>query len=55
MLVLLILVVAIIFVFLRNLRATIIPGLAIPTSIIATFAVMAFRQILGPPQRRHDG
>jgi multidrug efflux pump len=36
------LVVAIIFVFLRNLRATIIPGLAIPTSIIATFGVMYF-------------
>jgi multidrug efflux pump len=37
-----ILVVLIIFVFLRNLRATIIPGLAIPTSIIAAFAVMFF-------------
>ncbi|MEZ4455827.1 MAG: efflux RND transporter permease subunit [Gemmatimonadales bacterium] len=36
------LVVLIIFVFLRNLRATVIPGLAIPTSIIATFAVMYF-------------
>ncbi|MSR02326.1 MAG: efflux RND transporter permease subunit [Gemmatimonadetes bacterium] len=36
------LVILIIFVFLRNLRATIIPGLAIPTSIIATFAVMYF-------------
>jgi multidrug efflux pump len=36
------LVVAIIFVFLRNLRATLIPGLAIPTSVIATFAVMYF-------------
>jgi multidrug efflux pump len=36
------LVVIIIFLFLRNLRATIIPGLAIPTSIIATFAVMYF-------------
>jgi multidrug efflux pump len=35
-----ILVVIIIFVFLRNLRATIIPGLAIPASIIATFAIM---------------
>ena len=32
----------IIFVFLRNLRATIIPGLAIPTSIVATFAIMYF-------------
>ena len=36
------LVMAIIFVFLRNLRATIIPGLAIPASIIAAFAVMYF-------------
>jgi multidrug efflux pump len=36
------LVVVIIFIFLRNLRATIIPGLAIPTSIVATFAVMYF-------------
>ena len=34
------LVVVIIFLFLRNFRATIIPGLAIPTSIIATFAIM---------------
>ncbi|HEU4649277.1 MAG TPA: efflux RND transporter permease subunit [Gemmatimonadales bacterium] len=37
-----VLVVVIIFVFLRNLRATIIPGLAIPASIVATFAVMYF-------------
>src|SRR5467141_3804305 len=37
-----ILVVLIIFVFLRNVRATIIPGLAIPASIIATFAIMFF-------------
>jgi multidrug efflux pump len=37
-----ILVVLIIFVFLRNLRATVIPGLAIPASIIATFAIMYF-------------
>ena len=36
------LVVVIIFVFLRNLRATLIPGLAIPTSIVATFAIMYF-------------
>ena len=34
------LVVLIIFLFLRNVRATIIPGLAIPASIVATFAVM---------------
>src|SRR5207302_1072903 len=37
-----ILVVLIIFVFLRNVRATIIPGLAIPASIIAAFAIMYF-------------
>jgi multidrug efflux pump len=37
-----ILVVIIIFIFLRNLRATIIPGLAIPTSIVAAFAIMYF-------------
>ncbi|HJU64084.1 MAG TPA: efflux RND transporter permease subunit [Gemmatimonadaceae bacterium] len=36
------LVVLIIFVFLRNLRATIIPSLAVPASIIGTFAVMYF-------------
>jgi multidrug efflux pump len=36
------LVVVIIFVFLRNLRATIIPGLAIPTSIVSAFAIMYF-------------
>jgi len=36
------LVVLIIFIFLRNLRATIIPGLAIPASIVSTFAVMYF-------------
>src|SRR5439155_666523 len=37
-----ILVVLIMFVFLRNLRATVIPGLAIPASIVATFAIMYF-------------
>lgn len=37
-----VLVVLIIFVFLRNVRATVIPGLAIPTSIVATFAVLYF-------------
>src|SRR4029077_5243240 len=36
------LVVIIIFVFLRNVRSTIIPGLAIPVSIVSTFAVMYF-------------
>jgi len=35
------LVVMIIFLFLRNLSATVIPSLALPLSIIATFAVMA--------------
>ena len=35
-----ILVVLVIFIFLRNIRATIIPTLALPTSIIAPFAVM---------------
>lgn len=34
------LVVAVIFIFLRNLPATIIPSLALPTSIIGTFAAM---------------
>ncbi len=36
------LVVVIIFIFLRNFRATIIPGLAIPASIVSTFAIMYF-------------
>jgi hydrophobic/amphiphilic exporter-1 (mainly G- bacteria), HAE1 family len=35
------LVVLIIFIFLRNLSATIIPSLALPMSLIGTFAVMA--------------
>ncbi|HUL70243.1 MAG TPA: efflux RND transporter permease subunit [Gemmatimonadales bacterium] len=34
------LVIVIIFIFLRNFRATFIPGLAIPTSIVSTFAIM---------------
>jgi len=34
------LVVLVIFIFLRNVSATIIPSLALPASIIATFAVM---------------
>jgi hydrophobic/amphiphilic exporter-1 (mainly G- bacteria), HAE1 family len=38
------LVVLVIFLFLRNLRATIIPSLALPFSIVGTFAVM---QLLG--------
>ena len=36
----LVLVVLVIFLFLRNLSATIIPSLALPTSIVGTFAVM---------------
>ncbi len=35
-----VLVVAVIFLFLRNLRATLISALALPTSIVGTFAVM---------------
>jgi multidrug efflux pump len=35
-----VLVVLVIFVFLRNVPATIIPGLSVPLSIIGTFAVM---------------
>jgi HAE1 family hydrophobic/amphiphilic exporter-1 len=34
------LVVMVIFIFLRNLSATVIPSLALPMSIVATFAVM---------------
>ncbi|HEV3031365.1 MAG TPA: multidrug efflux RND transporter permease subunit, partial [Polyangia bacterium] len=36
------LVVAVIFLFLHNLRATVIPGVAVPLSLIATFGVMLF-------------
>ena len=36
----LMLVVAVIFVFLRNVSATVIPSLALPISVIGTFAVM---------------
>ncbi len=35
-----VLVVAVIYLFLRNLRATIIPGVAVPLSLIGTFGVM---------------
>ncbi|MBI3492912.1 MAG: efflux RND transporter permease subunit [Acidobacteria bacterium] len=35
-----VLVVFVIFLFLRNVSATIIPGLALPASIVATFSVM---------------
>jgi multidrug efflux pump len=37
-----VLVVAVIYLFLRTLRATIIPGIAVPLSLIATFGVMLF-------------
>ncbi len=37
----LVLVVLVIFLFLRNISATIIPSLALPMSILATFAVMS--------------
>ncbi|MDF2529652.1 MAG: mdtC, partial [Gammaproteobacteria bacterium] len=37
-----ILVVLVIFVFLRTASATIIPSIALPLSIVATFAIMAF-------------
>lgn len=37
-----ILVVAVIFVFLRTLRATLIPSIVLPLSIIGSFAVMGF-------------
>ena len=36
-----VLVVAVIFIFLRNVSATVIPSLALPMSIIGTFAAMA--------------
>ena len=35
------LVVAVIYLFLRSVRATIIPGVAVPLSLVATFGVMA--------------
>jgi multidrug efflux pump len=37
-----VLVIIIIFLFLRNLRATIIPGLAIPVSLVGAFGLMYF-------------
>jgi len=40
LLIALVLVVFVIFVFLRNLSATLIPSLALPLSIVATFAIM---------------
>lgn len=38
-----VLVVLVIFFFLRNLSATVIPSLALPMSLVATFAVMYFQ------------
>ena len=35
-----VLVIFVIFVFLRNVRATIIPAVAVPVSLIGTFGVM---------------
>jgi multidrug efflux pump len=35
-----ILVILVVFAFLRNLRATLIPGIAVPVSLISTFGVM---------------
>jgi len=40
LLVSIILVILVVFVFLRNVRATIIPSVAVPVSLIGTFAVM---------------
>src|SRR6202000_2788548 len=35
-----ILVILVVFVFLRNVRATLIPGVAVPVSLIGTFGAM---------------
>ena len=40
------LVVLVIFLFLRNVSATMIPSLALPLSIVGTFAVMYFAGLL---------
>ena len=37
-----VLVVMVVFLFLRTVRATIIAGVALPLSLVATFAVMWF-------------
>src|SRR6202034_190176 len=34
------LVIVVVFIFLRNGRATLIPGVAVPVSLVGTFAVM---------------
>src|SRR6185436_5521028 len=41
------LVVLVIFLFLRNLPATIIPSMALPMSVIATFGMMALTLAVG--------
>jgi multidrug efflux pump len=37
-----VLVIVVVFLFLRNVRATFIPGVAVPVSLLGTFAVMYF-------------
>ena len=49
-----VLVVAVIYVFLRSLRATIIPGVAVPLSLVGTFGVMYLLR-LQPEQPVADG
>ena len=48
------LVVMVVFVFLRNLRATMIPGVVVPLSLIGTFGVMYLLR-LQPGQSVADG
>jgi HAE1 family hydrophobic/amphiphilic exporter-1 len=49
-----ILVLLVVFLFLQNWRATLIPLIAVPVSLIGTFAVFP-RQLLRTEQQRHDG
>ena len=49
-----ILVIIVVFVFLRNGRATLIPAVAVPVSLIGTFAVMYLLRIQ-PGQSFVDG
>ena len=49
-----VLVVLVIFLFLRNMPATIIPSLSVPLSLIGTFAVMYLAQFQ-PQQSVADG
>ena len=48
------LVILVIFMFLRTLWATVIPSLAVPLSLLATFAVM-YAARLQPRQHLADG